>query len=84
MHGKNGVTVNGALHTPSPSAVPLLSKDLITMGDSSFYFLLPAKKRSRCCCCCRLLCFASVLSASLYLLCSEHYCERDVREMRQA
>ena len=46
--GKNGVTVNGALHTPSPSAVPLLSKDLITMGDSSFHFLLPAK-RSRCC-----------------------------------
>ena len=44
MLGKNGVTVNGTLHTPSNMAVPLLSRDIITMGDSSFYFLLPAKR----------------------------------------
>ena len=47
MLGKNGVTVNGALHTPSPTPVPLLSKDLITMGDTTFHFLLPFK-RGRC------------------------------------
>lgn len=44
MLGKNGVTVNGALHTPSPTPVPLLSKDLITMGDTTFHFLLPFKR----------------------------------------
>ena len=31
--GKNGVTVNGTLHTPSATAVRLRSRDLITMGD---------------------------------------------------
>ena len=41
--GKNGVTVNGTLHTPSAAAVRLRSRDLITMGDSSFHFLLPCK-----------------------------------------
>lgn len=45
--GKNGVTVNGTLHTPSTSetggCVKLRSGDHLTMGDNSFHFLLPAR-----------------------------------------
>lgn len=39
--GKNGVHCNGVLHTPSSGPVELKSQDLISLGDKSFYFLLP-------------------------------------------
>ncbi|KAK9790762.1 hypothetical protein WJX73_008037 [Symbiochloris irregularis] len=43
--GKNGVTVNGTLHTPSETGgcVKLRSGDHLSMGDNSFHFLLPAR-----------------------------------------
>ncbi|GMH39980.1 hypothetical protein BSKO_07884 [Bryopsis sp. KO-2023] len=39
--GKNGVTIRGVLHTPASPPMELRSRDLIQMGDKSFYFLLP-------------------------------------------
>ena len=39
--GKNGVHVNGELFTPDKSPAVLSSKQLITMGEVKFYFLLP-------------------------------------------
>jgi hypothetical protein len=39
--GKNGVTVKGTLHTPNSAPVVLQSQDLLQIGESSFWFLLP-------------------------------------------
>lgn len=43
--GKNGVTVQGTLHTPSSPPVVLRSQDLIQIADRSFYFLLPRQQQ---------------------------------------
>uniref|UniRef100_A0A061QN52 Forkhead-associated domain-containing family protein n=1 Tax=Tetraselmis sp. GSL018 TaxID=582737 RepID=A0A061QN52_9CHLO len=40
--GKNGVTVGGVLYTPSSDPLALKSKDLLQIGDTSFFFLLPS------------------------------------------
>eukprot|EP00877_Chromochloris_zofingiensis_P010598 jgi/Chrzof1/5792/Cz16g16020.t1 len=50
--GKNGVTVNGNLHTPTSPPAILQSQDFVQVGDRSFFFLLPkgitkAAKRRR-------------------------------------
>ena len=54
--GKNGVTVEGEPILPGMPPVPLISGTLITICDTSFWFLLPrrgttagaeSKKRSR-------------------------------------
>ncbi|GAX81600.1 hypothetical protein CEUSTIGMA_g9028.t1 [Chlamydomonas eustigma] len=41
--GKNGVSVNGTLYTPMSPPQPLRSQDLLSVGEKSFYFLLPRK-----------------------------------------
>ncbi|EIE18840.1 hypothetical protein COCSUDRAFT_45003 [Coccomyxa subellipsoidea C-169] len=43
--GKNGVTVEGTLHTPSSPPVVLRSQDLIQIADRSLYFLLPRQQQ---------------------------------------
>lgn len=39
--GKNGVSVNSVLHTPSSPPVVLHSQDVLQIGDQRIYFLLP-------------------------------------------
>lgn len=39
--GKNGVTVNGVLHTPSSAPQQLYTQDFLQVGEQKFYFLLP-------------------------------------------
>jgi FHA domain len=39
--GKNGVTVQGSLYTPTSEPKQLKSQDLLQIGDCSFHFLLP-------------------------------------------
>lgn len=39
--GKNGVTVNGVLHTPSSAPQPLYTQDFLQVGEQKFFFLLP-------------------------------------------
>lgn len=39
--GKNGVTVNGVLHTPSSASQQLYTQDFLQVGEQKFYFLLP-------------------------------------------
>ncbi|KAG7674515.1 hypothetical protein Ndes2526B_g05250 [Nannochloris sp. 'desiccata'] len=41
--GRNGVMVDGSLYEPEYGPVPLRSKALLQIGDTSFYFLLPKK-----------------------------------------
>ncbi len=43
--GKNGVTVEGTLHTPSSPPFVLRSQDLIQIADRSLYFLLPRQQQ---------------------------------------
>jgi hypothetical protein len=54
--GKNGVLVNGELHSPAPDgrpaaglafAAPLRSRDLLQIGDRTFYFLLPRPPKKK-------------------------------------
>lgn len=47
MQGKNGITVNGTLHTPTTGPCVLNSQDLLQAGDHNFYFLLPKQQRKR-------------------------------------
>lgn len=39
--GKNGVTVNGILHTPSSAPQQLYTQDFLQVGEQKFFFLLP-------------------------------------------
>ena len=39
--GKNGVTVNGVLHTPSSAPQQLYTQDFLQVGEQKFFFLLP-------------------------------------------
>lgn len=39
--GKNGVTVNGVLHTPNSGPQQLYTQDFLQVGEHKFYFLLP-------------------------------------------
>lgn len=39
--GKNGVSVNNELYTPSSPPLELKSQDFLQVGDKAFYFLLP-------------------------------------------
>lgn len=41
VQGKNGVYVEGILHTPESPPIPLRSQYQIRMGDRVFFFLLP-------------------------------------------
>ncbi|KAK9918354.1 hypothetical protein WJX75_003459 [Coccomyxa subellipsoidea] len=43
--GKNGVTVQGTLHTHTSPPVVLRSQDLIQIADRSLYFLLPRQQQ---------------------------------------
>lgn len=45
MLGKNGVTVQGTLHTAGSPPVVLRSQDKIQIADRSFYFLLPRQEQ---------------------------------------
>lgn len=44
VQGKNGVSVGGNLYTPASAPQELQSQDLLTVGDKSFYFLLPKQR----------------------------------------
>jgi len=46
VQGKNGVYVEGILHTPGSAPVRLSSQNLIQMGDKSFFFLLPKSSQT--------------------------------------
>lgn len=39
--GKNGVTVNGVLYTPSSAPQQLYTQDFLQVGEQKFFFLLP-------------------------------------------
>jgi hypothetical protein len=41
--GKNGCFVEGVLHVPGSPSVKLDSQDLLQMGETQFYFLLPSR-----------------------------------------
>uniref|UniRef100_A0A804NLQ1 FHA domain-containing protein n=2 Tax=Zea mays TaxID=4577 RepID=A0A804NLQ1_MAIZE len=41
--GKNGCLVEGVHHVPGSAPVKLDSQDLLQMGDTKFYFLLPSR-----------------------------------------
>lgn len=43
VQGKNGVHVEGILHTPDSPPIPLRSQHQIRMGDRVFFFLLPKR-----------------------------------------
>ncbi|KAE9611108.1 putative transcription factor interactor and regulator FHA-SMAD family [Lupinus albus] len=45
--GKNGVFVKGVLHFPGDPPVKLASQDLLQIGNTEFYFLLPSKGISK-------------------------------------
>lgn len=45
--GKNGVLVNGDLKAQGSPPAPLVSQDLLQVGDRKFYFLLPAPPKER-------------------------------------
>lgn len=51
--GKNGVTVNGILHTPSSAPQQLYTQDFLQVGEQKFFFLLPkgTSRSARLCCC---------------------------------
>ncbi|WVZ52185.1 hypothetical protein U9M48_003269 [Paspalum notatum var. saurae] len=43
VYGKNGCFVEGMHHVPGGQPVKLDSQDLLQMGDTKFYFLLPSR-----------------------------------------
>eukprot|EP00798_Chlamydomonas_sp_ICE-L_P007661 gene7661-815_t len=47
VQGKNGVSVNTVLYIPASDPLPLRSRDHLTIGDKSFFFLLPRAVKSK-------------------------------------
>lgn len=65
---KNGVTIEGTLHTPDSGPVALHSQDTITVSDQSFVFLLPKDVRrcGTCAASCCLLFIHIILHTTLF------------------
>ena len=43
--GKNGLLHNGKVHMVGSDPVPLSSQDIVEIGGSKFYFLLPVTEK---------------------------------------